>query len=80
MSSKISTTSRFIYKKLYFMNKNFIQLCFFSKKKLIHFLLPGFFNMQTFYSQAITVPVNFAIHNFSANSKKNHRSKGPLKL
>jgi len=36
--------------------------------------------MQTFYSQAITVPVNFAIHNFSANSKKNHRSKGPLKL
>jgi len=36
--------------------------------------------MQTFYSQAITVPVNFAIHNFSANSKKNHLSKGPLKL
>jgi len=33
--------------------------------------------MQTFYSQAITVPVNFAIHNFSVNSKINTAAKAP---
>jgi len=62
------------------MSKNSYRFVFSQNKFLIHFLLSGFFNMQTFYSLAITVPVNFAIHNFSVNSKKSHRSKGPFKL
>lgn len=59
------------------MSKNLYSFVFSQDKFLIHFLLSDFFNIQTFYSLAITVPVNFAIHNFSVNSKKNTAAMGP---